>query len=132
MVMITRFEDILAWQKARELNKLVYELTQLPKFKKDFSLVDQIRRSGISIMSNIAEGFARATDKEFSHFLYIAHGSVAELQSQLYAAFDQSYIDDKQFDTGYKLSEEVSKLIQGFSNYLRKQTPTETHRLQTY
>jgi len=121
MAIITKFEEILAWQKARELNKFVYALTQLLKFKKDFSLVDQIRRSAISIMSNIAEGFARSTDKEFSHFLYIAHGSVAELQSQLYAAFDLSYIDDKQFEAGYKLAQEVSKLIQGFSNYLQKQ-----------
>jgi four helix bundle protein len=122
MTSITRFEEIVAWQKARELNKLIYNLSRMPNFKKDFALVDQIRRSAISIMSNIAEGFARATDKEFGHFLYIAHGSVAELQSQLYAAIDLGYIDEKQFDVGYKLSEEVSKLIQGFSNYLRKQT----------
>jgi four helix bundle protein len=85
-----RFEDILAWQKARQTTKLVYEFTAEGNFAKDFGLRDQIRRSSVSIMANIAEGYGRRSDKEFSNFLNIAHGSVAETQSHLYIAFDLS------------------------------------------
>lgn len=120
MATIERFEDVQAWQKSRELTRIIYEITKLVKFRKDFSLVDQIRRAAISTMSNIAEGFARRTDKEFITFLSYSHGSVAELQSDLYVALDKSYISENQFNNVYKSSTEVSKLIQGFSNYLQK------------
>jgi len=114
MATIDKFENIQAWQKARELSKMVYELTHLLKFQKDFALCGQIRKSTISIMSNIAEGFARRTDKEFARFLSIAHGSVAELQSQLYIALDQSYTNKAQSNKAFDLSNDVSKLIQAF------------------
>lgn len=91
MPKIERFEDIQAWQKARELVKEVYSVSNDGSFSKDFGLRDQIRRAAVSIMLNIAEGFARKTTREFSQFLVIAHGSAAEVQAALYVAIDQKY-----------------------------------------
>lgn len=91
MAKFERFEDILAWQKARVLVSEIYKTSNDGKFARDFGLKDQIRRAAVSIMSNIAEGFARRTNKEFTRFLYISHGSVAEVQSLLYVALDQQY-----------------------------------------
>lgn len=88
MATITRFEDILGWQKARQVTSAIYEVTGQGVFSKDFGLRDQIRRSSVSIMANIAEGFGRKSDKEFANFLNYAHGSVAETQSHLYVALD--------------------------------------------
>lgn len=96
-----RFEDIQAWQKAREVTREVYSVTKLGGFARDFGLRDQIRRSSVSIMANIAEGFARRSDKDFANFLNIARSSVAEVQSHLYVAFDQDYIDQTSFDLIY-------------------------------
>ena len=120
MAKIERFEDILAWQKARELVKEVYRASREPMFAKDFGLRDQIRRAAFSIMLNIAEGFARKTSREFLQFLVVAHGSAAEVQSALYVALDQSYLDQAQFECLYNKADETSKVIMGFSNYLRK------------
>jgi four helix bundle protein len=117
---IKRFEDILAWQKARELNRLIYTITQKRDFSKDFSLKDQIRRASISIVSNIAEGFTRQTDKEFIQFLYIAKGSIGEFQSQLYLSLDLNYISKSEFDNIFNLSIECEKVINGFINYLKR------------
>lgn len=119
MAKIERFEDIVAWQKARELVKEVYRLSSDGRFAKDYGLRDQLRRASVSVMLNIAEGFARKTSREFLQFLVVAHGSVAEVQSALYVALDQGYISRTQFESFYKRAEETSKLIMGFSNYLR-------------
>ena len=84
MAKIEKFEDIQAWQKARQLVTEVYKVTaESEGWRKDFSLRDQIKRASVSIMSNIAEGFCRQTDKEFVQFLYMAKGSASEVQSQL-------------------------------------------------
>jgi len=117
---IERFEDILAWQKARELNKDIYEITKSSNFSKDFSLRDQIRRASVSIMANIAEGFGRRSKKEFANYLNMAHGSAAEVQCHLYVALDQEYISQEIFDTTYAKIEEVSRMIQGFMKYLNE------------
>lgn len=118
---IKTFEDIVAWQKARELVKVIYQITnELEEFRKDFGLKDQIRRAAVSSMSNIAEGFARTSDKEFANFLNIARGSVAEVQSQLYVALDLGYIDKNAFSIGYALADETSRLLTNFMKYLRK------------
>ena len=119
MAKIEKFEDIQAWQRARELNRRIYRITRDGQFVKDFNLIDQIRSAAISIMSNIAEGFARRTNKEFANFLVIAHGSAAELQSHLYIALDQRYISENEFSDIYNEVDEVSRMIQGFSSYLR-------------
>lgn len=124
MAKIEGFEDIQAWQKSRELNKDIYTVTMNPSFSKDFSLKDQIRRASVSIMANIAEGFGRRSNKEFSHFLNMAHGSAAEVQCHLSVALDMNYITNEDFEMLYQKTDEVSKMIQGFMNYLHNsQTP---------
>ncbi len=115
-----RFEDILAWQKARQATRLVYQITANVNFAKDFGLRDQIRRSSVSIMANIAEGYGRRSDKEFSNFLNIAHGSIAETQSYLYIAFDLNYLNQEHFKNLYDLLDEVSKMIMSLTQHLRK------------
>ena len=114
---IERFEDIQAWQRARALNRKIYGVTGKGAFSKDFSLKDQIRRAAISIMLNIAEGYARRSNKEFKQFLFIAHGSAAEVQSALYIALDQNYMAEIDFNVLYQDVEEISKMIAGFSKY---------------
>ena len=92
-----RFEDIEAWQKARELTKAIYAMSNDGQFARDFGLRDQIRRASVSIMSNIAEGFGRGGNKEFIQFLSTAKGSASEVQAQLYVALDAGYINQDQF-----------------------------------
>lgn len=120
MSKIIRFEDIEAWKKARVLVGKVYEVTSDGRFSRDYALRDQIRRAAISIMLNTAEGFARRTDKEFSQYLFVAHGSLAETQSALYIALDQKYIDEMSFKQLYDLSAEISRMLSGLIKYLRK------------
>lgn len=115
---MNRFEDIVAWQKARDLNKKIYELTSRNDLVKDFALRDQIRKASISIMANIAEGFERGGSKEFSQFLSIAKGSAAEVKSHLYAAKDLSYVSESNFSELYASADEVSKIIAGLMKYL--------------
>jgi four helix bundle protein len=86
------FEEINAWQKARELTRRVYQISGEGQSARDFGLRDQMRRACISIMSNIAEGYERSGTKEFVQFLSVAKGSVGEVRSQLYVALDQKYI----------------------------------------
>lgn len=118
---IKSFEDIQSWKKARALNKLIYSVTLVNiEFNKDYGLKDQIRRSSISITSNIAEGFDRETNKEFKRFLYIAKGSAAELKSQLYLAFDLGYLKSNEFDILLKEVNEISKLLYGLIKYLNE------------
>jgi len=119
MTGIERFEDVEAWKKARALVKAIYKATDASAFRKDWALRDQIRRAAISIMSNIAEGFSRQTDKEFVQFLFIAKGSVSEVQSQLYTASDVGYLPEEQFSTLYAAADEVARLLSGFIRYLK-------------
>ena len=119
MATFKRFEDIGAWQKARLVTKAVYLLTMKGQFAKDFGLMDQIRRSSVSIMANIAEGFGRRSDKEFVYFLNIAHASAAEAQSHLYVAFDLGYISQEEFNQTYCLLEETSKMTVSLAKYLK-------------
>ncbi len=122
MASIARFEDIAAWQKARELTRQVYRVTKSGEFGKDFGLRDQIRRASVSIMSNIAEGFGRGGDKEFAQFLSTAKGSASEVQAQLYVALDAGYIDTTAFSRLYALADETGRLIGGFMKYLQQST----------
>ena len=123
MATINRFEDIQAWQKARELVKLIYMETGKGPFAKDFPLKDQTKRAAISIMLNIAEGFGRKTDKEIKQYLVQAHGSCAEVQAALYIALDQSYVTEKVFKQLYDSTDEISRMIMGLYNYLTHKTP---------
>jgi four helix bundle protein len=118
MASIERFEEVEAWKKARELTKLIYQITRSGEFSRDFGLRDQIRRAAVSTMSNIAEGFERGGNKEFQHFLTVAKGSVGEVRSQLYVALDAGFILQAKFDDLYKLTVESGRLISGFIKYL--------------
>lgn len=110
---IEKFEDFIAWQKARQLSRKTYQATNLPGFSRDFGLKDQMRRSAISIMSNIAEGFERGRPAEFHQFLSIAKASCAELRSQLYVAFDANYLSLSQFHELMSTATEVGQVIGG-------------------
>jgi four helix bundle protein len=117
---IQKFEDILAWQKARELTKEIYTHTKTSPFVKDFGLRDQIQRASVSIMGNVAEGFDRGGDKEFIQFLSVSKGSCGEVKSHLYVALDQQYIVPEQFNRLYNSADEVGRLLAGFMAYLKK------------
>lgn len=117
---IERFEDILAWQKARELTKEIYTHTRSGAFAKDFGLRDQIQRTSVSIMGNVAEGFERGGDKEFVQFLSVSKGSCGETKSHLYVAMDQKYISPTQFEQLYSNADEVGRLLAGFMGYLQQ------------
>ncbi len=119
---IIRFEEIQAWQEARKLVKMVYDLiNRSQKFTKDIRLVSQIQAAAVSSMSNMAEGFSRKSHKEFIQFLFISKSSAAEVQSQLYVALDQGYITQSGFDVVYEQAEIVSKMTSSFISYLRSQ-----------
>lgn len=120
---IERFEEIKAWQEARALTRMVYELTKGDRFARDFGLRDQIQRAAVSVMANIAEGFERQSRKDFRHFLGIALGSCAEVRSHLYVALDQAYIDETKFQAAYTQGENASRLIFGFMRRLSESIP---------
>ena len=94
MALITRFEDIQAWQEARKLVKMIYKLTNSGTLAKDFGLRDQIQRAAVSSMTNIAAGFDCESKAEFARFLGFARRSAVEVQSLLYSAFDIQYITE--------------------------------------
>ena len=121
MAKVEQFEDLVAWQKARELTKQIYSLTNQGPFSKDFGLREQIRRASVSIMSNLAEGFGRGGRSEFHQFVVIAKGSCAEVRSQLYVALDVGYITQEQFDRLYSRAIEVSKILGGLRSSLQRQ-----------
>jgi four helix bundle protein len=108
---IERFEDIKAWQKAKDLSVAIYRLFE---HSKDFGFKDQIQRASVSVMNNIAEGFERKGNKEFSYFLYVAKGSCGEVRSMIILAKDLGKINDSDFDSLFKQTEEISKMIAGF------------------
>lgn len=115
---IEKFEDIIAWQKSRELTKVIYKLSNNWNFWKDSWLKTQIQRASVSIMSNIAEWFERQTNKEFKQFLYIVKWSCWEIRCQLYVALDNWYITNSDFEKLYWVVIEISKLISNFIKVL--------------
>ena len=121
MSTITRFEEIEAWQTARELTKLIYFHTEEAKFSRDFGLKDQIRRASVSVMSNISEGFESQTQALFIRYLGIAKASAGEVRSQLYVSRDLEYISQEQFRKAFAMAEKASRQIARFIAYL------ETH-----
>lgn len=119
MAKFSKFEEIQAWQKAKDLTWLIYKITAEEKFAKDYGLKDQIRRASVSIMANIAEGHGRRTNVEFANFLNIARGSAAEVQSHLYIALGLNYINQKDFDELYQTLTEISRMTLSLAQYLR-------------
>jgi four helix bundle protein len=121
MATFQKFTDIEAWQDARKLTFEIYAATKRTQFSRDFELQGQIRNAGVSIMSNIAEGFDRSGTREFIQFLSIAKGSAAEVVSQLYVALDQKYISTDEFERLCSLAMEVGrKLGASLIRYLRE------------
>lgn len=120
MTSIKNFEDLIAWQKARELTGNVYELARQDKFSRDFGLRDQIQCAAGSVMHNIAEGFESGSDPEFVRFLKMARRSAGEAQSELYLALDVNYIPEEELKEIYAPATEVKRLINGMMTYLRK------------
>jgi four helix bundle protein len=120
MTKIIRFEDLECWQQARVLVQEIYKATKNKEFSKDFRLVGQIQGAAISVMANIAEGFIRKSDKEFIQFLFIALSSAAEVQSHLYIALDQNYLEEGEFHSLYLFTERTGKMVSGLIKYLRK------------
>ena len=110
---IVKFEDLVAWQKARVLTRAIYQVTRKGEFAKDFGLRNQIQRAAVSIMSNIAEGFERYNPNEFHQFLSIAKASCAEVRSQLYVVLDAEYLDSEEFYSLMLLVKEIGKVIGG-------------------
>jgi four helix bundle protein len=128
MPMITRFEGLIAWQKARELTREIYRITGSGPFAKDFELRSQIRDAAVSTMSNIAEGFERRSPAEFSHLLNVAKSSCAELRSELYVALDATYLAQTVFDFLKSKAEEVARLIAGLKAHVDSRKPASRRR----
>jgi len=110
---IERFEDFIAWQKARKLTAAIYKVTNEGDFVRDFGLKDQIRRAAVSSMSNIAEGFERGRSAEFHQFLSVAKASCAEVRAQLYVALDAGYLSTSAFDGLMAQATEVGLILGG-------------------
>lgn len=113
------FEDLEIWKEARRLTHQVYQATQDAGFAKDFGLRDQIQRAAVSVMSNVAEGFERGGNQEFTQFLYIAKGSCGEVRSQLYVALDQGYIVQDRFNELFNSFKKLSGMLGNLIDYLK-------------
>jgi four helix bundle protein len=109
---------IEAWQKARQLAREIYQATSQRPFARDLALRDQIRRSTVSVVSNIAEGFERDSTAEFRQLLSVAKGSAGEVRAQLYIAYDIGLLPKEQFEQLLEQTNEVSRMLKGFINYL--------------
>jgi len=115
---VRHFEELEAWKTARQMANLVYQLSNLGAFGRDFGLRDQIRRAAVSVLSNIAEGFESRTQALFIDFLGRAKGSAGEVRAQAYIALDQGYIDQEQFSTLHNLADKVCRQIYRLMVYL--------------
>lgn len=113
---IERFEDILAWQKAKDLTKDIYLLL---KESKDYGFKDQIQRASVSIMNNIAEGFERRSDKEFKQFLFVAKGSCGETRSMLILAKELTILELSVCEKLILETEQISKMLSNFIKTLQ-------------
>ena len=119
MEKVRKFEDLEIFQKARELCKEVYRITNVEPFKSDYRFVQQIRAAAGSIMDNIAEGFERNGNKEFANFLFIAKGSCGEVRSQLLRALDVEFIDTETATKLYNDCEKISKMLFSLSRSMK-------------
>jgi len=122
---VQRFQDLIAWQKARQLTAMIYSITRQSPMNRDFGFVSQLQRSSVSFMSNIAEGFERGRLTEFHQFLSIAKGSCGEVRSHLYVALDAQYITQTVFDEAYALADEVGRIIGGLRNSVARKRKTQ-------
>ena len=126
MSKITRFEDLVAWQRARQYAAVIHRLTQQPKFARDFKLRDQIWGAAISIASNIAEGFERNRLREFHQHLSVAKASCGEVRSDLYLAFDAGHIDEPTLRDTLGQGVELGRIVGG----LRRSVEVELEKAE--
>ena len=120
MPVYKKFEDLPVWKSAKDLAVKIYQTTKNQKFRRDYSLVDQIRRASISVSSNIAEGFERGSRKELIQFLYIAKGSLGEVRSQLQVCSELGYINEENFSLLLQQTYDLSKQLGAFISSLKK------------
>jgi four helix bundle protein len=113
---IEMFEDILAWQKAKILTNAICDMMEK---NNDFGFRNQLCRATVSIMNNIAEGYERRTNKEFTQFLFIAKGSCGEVRSMLHLGLDRKYVSKSKFNELSDLSIEISKMLSGLIKSLK-------------
>jgi four helix bundle protein len=121
VVNIERFEDLIAWQKVRQLTKDIYEISRQGDLNKDIGLKTQMQRAAVSIMANLSEGFERGKRTEFHQFICIAKSSCAELRSHLYVALDVGYINLDQFNCMTEKTEELSRILGGLRASIARQ-----------
>ena len=119
LLSIEKFEDILAWQKARLLTREVYRITRDASCHRDFRFCSQLQSASVSVMSNIAEGFERRTPRQFAQYLLIAKASCAEVRSLLYVGLDAAYVDMTAFNDLMGRAQEVARLVSGLRKSLR-------------
>lgn len=120
MTVYEKFEDLPVWILAKDLAVKIYQVSKGEKFRKDYALVDQIRRVSISISSNIAEGFERGSKKEFIQFLYIAKGSLGEVRSQLQVCFELGYMNEQNLKTLLLQTYDLSNQLGAFISSIKK------------
>lgn len=124
---IDRFEDLIAWQRARALVPAIYDVTRQSSFARDFAFCGQITMAALSVPSNIAEGFERNRPKEFHQFLSVAKASCAEVRSQCYSAFDVGYIDEPTLTMLLRQGEEVGRVIGGLRASIERKVLSTQH-----
>jgi four helix bundle protein len=120
---VKEFDDLHVYQQARSLTNLVYNLTRSPSFERDRSLRDQLRRAAVSVMSNIAEGFERDSDKAFAQGLTIAKGSCGEIRAQMTVALDQGHVKKPDYDVATDACRRLAAGISRLITYLRESSP---------
>ena len=128
MSTIKSFEDLKVWKDSRIFVNEIYIMINNFPAKENYGLTSQITRAAVSVMSNIAEGFARESNKEFIRFLIMARGSTAEVQSDLFIALDLKYINQKEFQNTYYQAEKLGKQINGLIKYLKANVKINTQK----
>ncbi len=125
---VHRFEDLVAWQKGKDLAVAMYKTTQQGSLSKDFGLSGQMQRAAVSIPSNVAEGYERGTPAEFHHGLSTAKGSCGELRTQLYIASEVGYLSHQEFAPLLARAEEVGRIIGGLREAVKRQREVKRPR----
>jgi len=127
MAKVKRFEDLICWQKARELVNLVYSISRDNELSRDYGLRDQLRKAAVSSMTNIAEGFARFHLGDFIRFLDIAQSSAVEVKSLMYVVLDQKYMSADKVVEVQNRAEETTKTTKGLLRFLYNKTQRAKH-----
>lgn len=116
---VQKFEDLIVWQKSQDLAVEIYSVF---KECKDFAFKDQITRATVSISNNIAEGFERSSNADFSRFLYFSLGSVSEVRSMLYLAIRLEFVNNEKYKSLLDSTNQISKMLYGLINSMNKNT----------